>query len=174
MFICTPRSVEGGPLKPWGTAGLRSTIFATKRRPPLLVERHVELALAALEERYRGAEAKRLEVLGLAVRLVGVLVHVLFVEVEQVGVLRAAVGLVEEVARLLSRGRRELPNALLDLVRFALPDRPLRNNDKRHLLPSFRSDSVPEDTDTLYLHLDDVPLVQVAIRLDAGAALRRP
>src|SRR5688572_2909252 len=102
-FICTPRSVEGGPLKPWGTAGLRSTIFTMKRRPLLRVERHVELALAALEERYCGVEPELLEVLGLAVRLVAVLVHVLLVEVEQVGVLRVAVGLVEEVAWLLPR-----------------------------------------------------------------------
>src|SRR5215212_6919326 len=86
-FICTPRSVEGGPLKPCGTAGLRSTIFATKIRPLLRVERHVELALAALEERYRRAEAELLEMLGLAVRLVSVLVHVLLIKVEKVGVL---------------------------------------------------------------------------------------
>src|SRR5215216_4706196 len=92
-FICTPRSVEGGPLKPWDTAGLRSTIFATKSRPFLLVERHVELALAALEERYRRAEAELLKMLGLAVLLVGVLVHVLLIKVEHVGVLRVAVGL---------------------------------------------------------------------------------
>src|SRR5918995_835139 len=102
-FICTPRSVEGGPLKPWGTAGLRSTIFATKGCPLFLlrVERHVELTLAALEERYRRAEPELLEVFGLAVRLVGVLVYVLLIKVEQVGVLRVAVGLVEEVPRLL-------------------------------------------------------------------------
>src|ERR687886_2392716 len=131
-FICTPRSVEGGPLKPWGTAGLRSTIFATKRRSLLRVERHVELALAALKQWYRRAEAELLEVFGLAVRLVGILVHVLLVEVEQVGVLRVAVGLVEQISRLLPGERRELPYALLDLVRFALFGRPLRNNNECH------------------------------------------
>src|SRR5918994_1602574 len=137
-FICTPRSVDGGPLKPWGTAGLRSTIFAMKRPFLLRVESHVELALA---ERYRGAEAELLEMLGLAVRLVAVLVHVLLVEVEQAGVLRVAVGLVEEVSRFLPGERRELPNALLNLVRFALFGRPLRNNNESHIfmLLSFRS-----------------------------------
>src|SRR3712207_3069855 len=131
-FICTPRSVEGGPLKPWWTAGLRSTIFAIKRRALLRVERHVELALAALEERYRGPESVLLEVLRLAVRLVAVLIDVLLVEEEQVGVLRVAVGLVEEIARLLSGERRELPYRLLHLVRLALFGRPLRHDNESH------------------------------------------
>ena len=84
-------------MKPCGTAGLRSTIFMETFF--LLVERHVELALPALEERYRRAEAILLEVLGVAVRLVAVLIDVLLVEEEQVRVLRVAVSLIKQVAR---------------------------------------------------------------------------
>src|SRR5215218_4547315 len=42
------------------------------------------------------------------------------------------------------------------------------------ILLSFLSDHIPEDADALYLHLDDVSLVQVAIRLDACSARGRP
>src|ERR671916_978844 len=107
----------------------------------LRVERHVELALAALEERYRLPEAVLLEVLGVAVRLVAVLIDVLLVEEEQIRVLRITVSLIKQVARLITRERRELPYRLLDFVRLALSGRPLRHDNECHIsmLLSFRS-----------------------------------
>src|SRR5215218_1433049 len=83
----------------------------------VVVERREELALAGLEElgdRVVVREAR--EVLGRAVRRVGVLVGVLLVEEEQPGVLDRAVRLVEEAARLGPGEGDELRDDLRELV----------------------------------------------------------
>src|SRR3954447_7370477 len=87
----------------------------------IVVERREELALTVLEQlgdRVVVREAR--EVVGLAVRAVARLVHVLLVEEEELGVLDRAVRLVEEDAGLGARQRDQLGDDLRQLVLASL------------------------------------------------------
>src|SRR5207253_737001 len=76
-------------------------------------------------------------VLGLAVRLVAVLVVVDLVEEEDARVLRIAVRLVEAIARLGARRLEQLPNRFVDLLLLPFLRGPLRGDDVSHAQAPF-------------------------------------